>query len=91
VYAALAENEEALHPSIVDACQTIRNFERMWRSMMRRVEACTEYHEHFEHLLQIYTFSYNSQIKKYYILSPYYVSEISLFYSVTTTENIDTP
>jgi hypothetical protein len=42
-YASPFDNEEALHHRIVDACQTIRNypgiFERMRRSMMRRVEA----------------------------------------------------
>jgi hypothetical protein len=67
-YAASVNNEEALHHCIVDACQTIRNcsdiFERIWRSMLRRVEACTESHgEHCEHLLQMYSLSYNSQIK----------------------------
>jgi hypothetical protein len=55
VYAPPVDNEEAPHHRIVDACQTIRNFpgifERMRRSMMRRVEACTDYHRgHFEHL-----------------------------------------
>jgi hypothetical protein len=36
----------------------------MQRSMMRRVEACTESRgEHFEHLLYMYSFSYKSQIK----------------------------
>jgi hypothetical protein len=47
VYAAPVDNKEALHHRIVDACQTIRNysdiFERMRRSMMRRVEACIEW------------------------------------------------
>jgi hypothetical protein len=42
VYAAPVDSEEAHR--IVDACQTIRNypgtFERMRRSMTRRVEAC---------------------------------------------------
>jgi hypothetical protein len=42
------DNEEALYHRIVDASQTIRNypriFEQMQRSMMRRVEACTESH-----------------------------------------------
>jgi hypothetical protein len=56
VYGAPVDNEEAFHHRTVDACQTIRNypgiFERMRRSMMRRVEACTESHGgHFEHLL----------------------------------------
>jgi hypothetical protein len=56
VNAAPVDNEEALQHRIVDACQTTRNypgiFERMRRSMMRRVEARTENHgEHFEHLL----------------------------------------
>jgi hypothetical protein len=56
VYAAPVDNEEALHDRIKDACQTIRNypgiFERIPRSMMRRVEACIESHGgHFEHLL----------------------------------------
>jgi hypothetical protein len=54
VYAAPVDNEDALHHRTVDACQTIRNypgnFERMLRSMMRRVEACTESHgKQFEH------------------------------------------
>jgi hypothetical protein len=56
VYAAPADSEKALHHRNVDACQTIRNylgaFERMRRSMMRRVEAFIQSHgEHFEHLL----------------------------------------
>jgi hypothetical protein len=46
--AAPVDNKESLHHFIVDACQTIRNrrdiFERMWRSMMRRVEARIESH-----------------------------------------------
>jgi hypothetical protein len=54
VYAAPVDNEEALHHRTVDTCQTIRNFpgifERMQRSMRRRVKACIEYHGgHFEH------------------------------------------
>jgi hypothetical protein len=53
VYAAPVDNEGALHHRTVDACQTIRIypgiFERMRWSMMRRVEACTESHGHFEH------------------------------------------
>jgi hypothetical protein len=40
------DNEEALHPGTVDACQTVRNqpgiFGRMRWSMMRRVEARIE-------------------------------------------------
>jgi hypothetical protein len=56
VYAAPVDNEWALHHRTVDVCQTIRNypgiFERMRRSLMRRVEACIESHGgHFEHLL----------------------------------------
>jgi hypothetical protein len=63
--AAPVDSEEALHHRIVDACQTIRNCpgisERMRRSMMRRAEACVESHGgHFEHLLLMYFFSYNS-------------------------------
>jgi hypothetical protein len=70
VYAALVDNDEAHHRCIVDACQTIRNyldirvFELTRLCMMRRVEACIESRGgHFEHLLQMYSFSYNSQIK----------------------------
>jgi hypothetical protein len=53
VYATPVDNEEAHR--IVDACQTISNyagiFARMGRSMMTRVEVCTESRgEHFEHL-----------------------------------------
>jgi hypothetical protein len=48
MYAAPFHNEEALHHRIEDACQTLRNcsgiFERLRRSMMRRVETCTESH-----------------------------------------------
>jgi hypothetical protein len=56
VYAAAVDNEAALHHRIVDACQNIRNypgiFERVRRSIMRRVEAYFESHGgHFEHLL----------------------------------------
>jgi hypothetical protein len=56
VYAAPVDNEDALYHCIVDACQSIRNypdiFQRMRRSMMRRVEACVEsYGGRFEHLL----------------------------------------
>jgi hypothetical protein len=56
VYAAPVDNEEALHHCIVGACQNIRLdpgiFARMWLSMMRRVEACIEFHGgHFELLL----------------------------------------
>jgi hypothetical protein len=56
VYATLVDCEETLHYLILDAPQTIRNylgiFERMRRSIMRRVEACIESHgEHFEHLI----------------------------------------
>jgi hypothetical protein len=52
VYVAPVHNEKALHQRVANACQTIRNypdsFERMQRSMMRRVEACIEFHEgHF--------------------------------------------
>jgi hypothetical protein len=54
VYAAPVDNEETLRQRIVDTCQTIRNypgvFERMRRSIVRRVEASTEYHgRHSEH------------------------------------------
>jgi hypothetical protein len=53
--AAPVDKEEALHHCIVDACQTGRNYPgilaRMWRSMMRRVEARIESHGgHLEHL-----------------------------------------
>jgi hypothetical protein len=46
VYAAPFDKEEARHRRIAHACQTICNlpskFERMRRSTMRRVEACSE-------------------------------------------------
>jgi hypothetical protein len=48
MYAAPVDNEEALYRRNVDAYQAISNypgiFERMRRSMMRRVEACTDPH-----------------------------------------------
>jgi hypothetical protein len=48
VYAVPVDNEEALHHRNGDACQTLHNYpailERMRRSVMRRVEACTESH-----------------------------------------------
>jgi hypothetical protein len=68
VYATPVDNEESLHRRIVDACQTICNylgiFEQMRRFMMRCVEECIESHGgHFEHLLYVYSFSYNSKMK----------------------------
>jgi hypothetical protein len=68
VYAAPVDNEEALQHCVVDACQIIRTytsiFEQMRRSLMRRVEACTEPHAgHIEHLLQMCSFSCNPQIE----------------------------
>jgi hypothetical protein len=56
VYVAPVDNEKALHHRNVDACQTIPNypgiFERMRRSILRRVEACMESHGgNFEYLL----------------------------------------
>jgi hypothetical protein len=68
VCAAPVDNVEALHYRVVDACQTIRTcaitFEHLRRSLMMHVEACTEPHgRHFEHLLQMYSFRYNPQIK----------------------------
>jgi hypothetical protein len=68
VYAVPVDNEEALHHRILDACRTICNypgiFERMRRSMMRCIEACIESHGgHFEHLLWMYSFNYDWQIK----------------------------
>jgi hypothetical protein len=65
---APVDKEDALHHHIVDASQTIRNysgtFECLQRSMMKHVETYTESHGgHFENLLQIYSFSHNSQIK----------------------------
>jgi hypothetical protein len=56
LYAALIDNEEALHHRIVAACQALRNypgvFERMRLSKMRRVDACIGSHGvHFDHVL----------------------------------------
>jgi hypothetical protein len=56
VYAAPVDNEEAFYHCIMDACQTFCNypgsFEQMLRLMMRRIEACIEFHGgHFGHLL----------------------------------------
>jgi hypothetical protein len=56
VHIAPVDNAGALHHRIVDVHQTICNYtsilERMWRSTMRHVKACTESHGgHFEHLL----------------------------------------
>jgi hypothetical protein len=75
VYEALVDTEEALHYRIVDASQTIRNYpgisERMRRSMVRRVKACTEFHGgHSEHLLQMYSFSYSVFLFWYVELVP---------------------
>jgi hypothetical protein len=57
VCAVPVDNEDSLNHRTLDACHTIRNypsiFERMRRSMMRRIEACTEFHGgHFEHLIK---------------------------------------
>jgi hypothetical protein len=64
VYAAPVDNEEAFHHRIVDACQMTRDqhciFERMRRSVMRRVEACIDARgEHFEDLFLMHSFSQN--------------------------------
>jgi hypothetical protein len=73
VYVAPVDSEEALHHRIVDVCQTIRNHPRTFEwvrwSMRRSVEACTEsYGRHFEHLLEIYIFTYNTKIKCFRIM-----------------------
>jgi hypothetical protein len=67
VYAAPVDKEKASDHRIVDACQTISNhagvFERMLQSMMRRVEARIESNGgYFEHLLQMYSFSYSHKL-----------------------------
>jgi hypothetical protein len=66
--AAPVDDEDVPRHRTVDACQTIRNypgiFERMRRSKMIRSEECIESHGgHYEHLLLMYSFSYNTQIK----------------------------
>jgi hypothetical protein len=63
--AAPVDKEEALHHRVVDACQTIRTypglFERMRRSVMRRVEASiVSRGGRFEH-----SFRCNSQAKRF--------------------------
>jgi hypothetical protein len=70
VYATPHDNEQSLHHSIVDACQTICNYpgisDRMRRSMLRLVGACIEFHGgSFENYFYKCTISatYNSQIK----------------------------
>jgi hypothetical protein len=63
VYAAPVDSEESFHHGIVDACHTICNYPGIFERM-RRVEVCIESHGgHFEHLLQMYFFSDNTQIK----------------------------
>jgi hypothetical protein len=50
VYAAPVDNGETLHRQTIRNCPGI--FARMWRPVMRRVEACTESHGgHYEHLI----------------------------------------
>jgi hypothetical protein len=63
VYAAPVDNEEVPHHRIVDACQTIRNFSGISERMRRSIESRGG---HFGHLLQMYSFSYNSQIKYFW-------------------------
>jgi hypothetical protein len=53
VYSALVLNVNKLHMTIVNCCQTIRNypgiFERIRQSLIRRAQACVKYHGgHFE-------------------------------------------
>jgi hypothetical protein len=66
LYAAPVHNEEALYHRIVGVCQTICNFpgvceRKQWST---RVKECTESHGgHFQLLLQMHSFSCNSQIK----------------------------
>jgi hypothetical protein len=61
VYAAPVDNEEALHHRMPVRLRNYPGiFERMRRSMMRRVEACAESHGgHFVHLSEMYYFSWN--------------------------------
>jgi hypothetical protein len=57
-YAALVDNEEALHHRIMDACQTICNYTGIFERMQNiiRVEACIgSQGKHFERLLYIYS------------------------------------
>jgi hypothetical protein len=68
-YMQILAGKVPLH-SIWNICSSLRIinhfsiFERMLRSMMRRVGACiSSYGEHFEHLLQMYSFRYKSKIK----------------------------
>jgi hypothetical protein len=68
LYAAPIDKEETFHYRRVDTCETTLNypgiFKRMWRSMVRGIEACVQSHgEHSEHWLQMYSFSYNLLIK----------------------------
>jgi hypothetical protein len=56
------DNEEKLHHRILDACQTICSYpgisERMWRSIMRRLEMSTEYHVDILSINYKYRFSW---------------------------------
>jgi hypothetical protein len=70
VYAVPVDNEAALHHCTVDSCQIICNYpgisERMWWSMMRHIEAGIQSHRGYsEYSLQMHSFSYNSQIKRF--------------------------
>jgi hypothetical protein len=56
VYSAPVDQEEALHRSVVDACQTIHNYSGMSERMKRHVEACIDSHGGYFELL-LYTLS----------------------------------
>jgi hypothetical protein len=91
VYAARVDNEESLYHGIVDACEAIRKypgiFERMRRSMTRRVEAYIKSHRgNFEHLLYMYFFNCNSKFKRF----PTHVF-MDVFAFGTCAQNLSSP
>jgi hypothetical protein len=67
VCVAPAGTEKALHHCIMDVCQTICNYTGIFEWMprhLRCVEGRIQSHgRHFEPSLQMYSFSYNSQVK----------------------------
>jgi hypothetical protein len=79
VYAAPVDNEVALHHRISDACQTIRScpgiFARTRRSVMRRVEVCTEYHGgRFEHFIinTISVINYRLNVSRHMLIRAFF-------------------
>jgi hypothetical protein len=85
VYAAPVHNVETLHQRVVNACQAIRNYPRIFQrtrqSKIRCVQECVKPHGgHFQHFLLMRPFS--SVSRKEVLAGPYLYEFVSSFWYV---------